>query len=200
MSTEEIKEMYDRQAGEGTEFVKNNKEYHKKYCKALADIINRYNPQTVCEAGVGEATTLKGIQEYIYRYTWLFGFDISPERLKYAQKNLPYAIFDISDMLDIDYQDDCFDVVYTSHSIEPNQGKEKEILKELYRITKKYLILLEPIYEYASPEGKKRMEKLGYITNLLDAVENYKVVESHLFEHCINKLNPTGLIVICKKS
>ncbi|MGO5065110.1 hypothetical protein [Clostridium sp. LCP25S3_F8] len=40
------------------------------------------------------------------------------------------------------------DIVYTSHFIQPNGRKEKETLMELYRITNKYLIILELAYEY----------------------------------------------------
>ena len=38
------------------------------------------------------------------------------------------------------------DIIYTNHSLEPNGGREEVILKELLRVTNKYLILFEPIY------------------------------------------------------
>ena len=44
--------------------------------------------------------------------------------------------------------------------------EEEKALEELYRITKKYLILLEPAYEFANTKAKARMDKNGYITKL----------------------------------
>ena len=46
----------------------------------------------------------------------------------------------MGDMFNLPITDDSIDLVYTVHALEPNGGKEKEALKELYRITKKYLM------------------------------------------------------------
>lgn len=56
----------------------------------------------------------------------------------------------VADMFKMPIADDAVDVVYTVHSMEPNGGREEELLDELYRITGKYLILVEPDYERAS--------------------------------------------------
>lgn len=98
-------------------------------------------------------------------------------------------------------KDNSIDIVYTSHSIEPNGGKEKEALTELYRITNKYLILLEPSYEYACDEGNKRMLEHGYVTELFSTAKElgYEVIEHKLLGiNNNNPLNPTGLMIIKK--
>jgi len=91
-------------------------------------------------------------------------------------------------------------MIYTSHSLEPNGGREKEALRELYRVARKCVVLLEPDYQNANDEGKLRMEKHGYVRNLArHAVElGYKVIENRPFDEHINPLNPTGLTVIEK--
>jgi uncharacterized protein YbaR (Trm112 family) len=73
-------------------------------------------------------------------------------------------------------------------------------LEELFRITNKYLILLEPSYEFASDEGKKRMESHGYVKHLYTVAKNlgYKIIEHRLFDLSMNPLNPTGLMIIEK--
>jgi uncharacterized protein YbaR (Trm112 family) len=98
--------------------------------------------------------------------------------------------------------DNSIDIVYTSHSLEPNGGKEVEALKELYRITRKYMILLEPSFEFANLEAKARMKKHGYVTELYaSAIKlDYKIIEHRLFDYYSNPLNPTGLIIIQKKA
>src|SRR5437763_14892597 len=83
------------------------------------------------------------------------------------------------------------DVVTTSHALEPNGGREREIIAELVRIARRKLVLFEPCYEMASPEAKARMESLGYIrglTKLADRVTSLEIVD--------NPLNPTACFVI----
>ncbi len=106
-----------------------------------------------------------------------------------------------ANLFEIPLLDNSIDIVYTSHSIEPNGGKEEEALKELMRITKKYLILLEPSFEFANDEAKARMKKHGYVTELYSTAKNlnYKIVEHRLFDYSANPLNPTGLIIIEKE-
>jgi len=107
-----------------------------------------------------------------------------------------------ANLFEIPLLDNSIDVVYTSHSLEPNGGKEEEALKELYRITSKYLILLEPSWEFASEEAKARIDKCGYVKNLHSTALKlgYKVIEHRLFDVSANPLNPTGLIIIEKNS
>lgn len=96
--------------------------------------------------------------------------------------------------------DNSIDVVYTSHSIEPNGGYEEPILRELFRITRKFLILLEPGYEIAGDEARRRMEAHGYCRNLKGTAESlgYRVLEHKLFPLTANPLNPTALTIIQK--
>src|SRR5688500_6437781 len=99
----------------------------------------------------------------------ILGFDISWSRLKFAKEflndfNINNVTLFTANLFEIPLQDDSIDVVYTSHSIEPNGGKEKEALKELYRVTRKYLVLLEPSFEFASDEARARMKQHGYVT------------------------------------
>ena len=51
------------------------------------------------------------------------------------------------------------------------------LLKECYRVARKAVILIEPIYELASNKAKKRMREHGYITGLHKISKNlgYKI-------------------------
>jgi uncharacterized protein YbaR (Trm112 family) len=137
----------------------------------------------------------------------VLGFDISWSRLKFAKEFLSDFELDnlnlfTANLFEIPLLDNSIDIVYTSHSIEPNGGKEEEALKELYRITKKYLILLEPSYELANVEAQKRMINHGYVTKLYETAKqlNYNIIEYRLFDFSANPLNPTGLMIIEKNS
>lgn len=169
------------------------------------------NGISMMECGVGEATTLSGVLNNmdISGLSLIYGFDISWSRIKYADKclkimNTEEAYNKIQlftgDMFHIPLKDNSIDLVYTNHAAEPNGGKEKEILEELYRVSKEYLILIEPAYELAGQEARKRMKEQGYVTCLYNtAIElGYTILSYELLNADINELNPAGVMVIKK--
>lgn len=206
---EDILISYDFQSGSYIKEFSNNQEFKNNYCTALAKVIESLgNFDSIIEVGVGEATTLNYLIKNFSKIPLkIFGLDLSWSRLKFAKELL--ADFDVKDvtlftanLFEIPLLDNSVDIVYSSHSIEPNGGKEKEALKELYRITGKYLILLEPSFEFATDEARIRMQKHGYVTKLhLTALElGYEIIEHRLFDYSSNPLNPTGIMIIKKES
>lgn len=206
---EDILISYDFQAGSYIKGFSNNPEFKDKYCTSLATIIdNLGNFDSIIEVGVGEATTLNNLIRKLTKIpSDVLGFDISWSRLKFAKEFI--ADFELknitlftANLFEIPLLDNSIDIVYTSHSIEPNGGREEEAIKELYRITRKYLILLEPSYEFADDKSQKRMKEHGYVTNLYSTAKKlgYKVIEHRLFDYSSNPLNPTGVMIIEKKS
>lgn len=205
---EDILISYDFQAGTYTKGYKENPKNKDLYCAYLAEIINSLAEyDSVLEVGVGEATTMGVMLSKLKsKPKRTYGFDISWSRIKYAKKFIAeLGIEDVElftgDLFNMPLKDNSIDVVYTSHSIEPNGGREEEALRELYRVTNKYLVLLEPSYELASDEAKKRMKEHGYITNLYETARKlgYNIIEHRLFDISANPLNPTGVIIIKKE-
>lgn len=196
---------YDFQAGSYIKTVE--KESPVKYIEAMVRVFNAFEGvNSVMEVGVGEATTLAPLVPYMDNYLGksFYGFDISWSRvflgLQYLSKKGINADLFVGDLFNIPLQDNAIDLVYTSHSLEPNGGREKEAIKELYRITNKYLVLLEPTKEFASKEGIARMEKLGYVSGLKATIQElgYHLIAFRVFDEISNPLNPTGLYVIEK--
>ena len=206
---EDILISYDFQSGSYIKGYSKNPEFKDKYCTSLAKVIdNLGNFDSIIEVGVGEATTLNNLTQKLTNVpSNILGFDISWSRLKFAKDFL--AGFDLNNitlftanLFEIPLLDNSVDIVYTSHSIEPNGGKEEEAIKELYRITSKYLILLEPSYEFSDEKSRNRMKSHGYVTNLYSTAKKlgYNIIEHRLFDYSINPLNPTGIIIIKKES
>ncbi|MCL2199797.1 MAG: class I SAM-dependent methyltransferase [Defluviitaleaceae bacterium] len=205
-STEAILISYDYQAGVYVYSYKTWPEMYIKYADLLVDEIKPLGGTSILEAGVGEATTFKHVISNLdIPHEKCYGFDISWSRLKVAndflQEDTPCTprVF-VADLFNIPLCDNSVDIVYTSHSIEPNGGYEKPILQELYRVAKKYLVLFEPDYELAGEEEQKRMEHFGYVKNLAGTAKTlgYNVIKHELLAYSKNALNPTSIIIIKK--
>lgn len=168
---EAILHSYDLQAGAYIrELADEEVAQHKRDVgNKLARILKELDVSCVCEAGVGEATTLGHLLPNIELKN-KFGFDISMSRLLYAQKYLDSkkqnANLFCAELATIPFMNDSIECVYTFHSLEPNGGNERPLLQELLRVTKKYLILIEPDYDLFSLEQKKRMDQHGYVKHL----------------------------------
>ncbi|KOP82301.1 hypothetical protein AMS60_07245 [Bacillus sp. FJAT-21945] len=207
-SLEDILISYDFQAGTYIEEYKKRPQDFEVYGRKLASIINDLGVcKSILEVGVGEATTLcPTISGLNSRPEKCYGFDISWSRIKYANSfvnslNLDNVKLFTGDLFNTPLKDDSIDIVYTSHSIEPNGGREEEALRELYRITNKFLILLEPSYEFADVKSRQRMLENGYITKLYSTAKKlgFNIIEHKLFGNNSNPLNPTGLMIIRKR-
>ena len=206
-NVEDILISYDFQAGSYIKYATDNPTYIENYTSAIAKIIEKYLQKgSIIEIGVGEATCLGNVAKKLGKDYLFGGFDISWSRIFFARQylsglNVEASLF-TADLFRMPFGDNSVDLVYTSHSIEPNGGREHDALKELYRIASKYLILLEPEYEFASDEGKARMERNGYVKNLKNVIDDlgFNLVDYRRFDYSANPLNPTALYVIEKSS
>ena len=92
----------------------------------------------------------------------------------------------------------CIDIVTSNHALEPNGKDLPKLLKELFRVAKRKLILFEPSYELNSTEGQKRMDSLGYIKGLEEEVQKLGgIVETIVpIKNTTNPLCPTACYVI----
>ena len=174
----------------------------------FARLFDELRPFSLLEAGVGEATTLMNVvSRMAHRPAHALGFDISLARilwgLAYAHEFevAPPTLFTAT-LSHIPLADDSIDVVYTSHSIEPNGGREEELLRELHRVTGRYLVLREPSDELGSEATRARIAQHGYVRGVFACCQRlgYDVVRHELWEHDPNPSNQAALIVVRKRS
>lgn len=196
---------YDLQAGSYTRQAAETVDFTDRYTDAIAKVWSGLGPwQSAMEVGVGEATRMLPLMSKLDAggAREILGFDISWSRMRFALDNADKAKrttrFFVANLFEIPLADNSIDIVYTSHSLEPNGGREIEALTELCRVARRYVVLLEPCYEAASDEGKARMMRHGYVRNLGQRARElgYEVIEDRPFGVSINSLNPTGLTVI----
>lgn len=198
---------YDLQAGSYVTGTRANLSYSNKWCEQLSDLIRPYvEPgDFVLEAGVGEATTLAGVVSAVdCPDIKALGFDISWSRIKVAQdwvkEHCVEARLFVGDLFSVPLADNSIDVIYTSHSLEPNGGREEAAIRELLRVASKAVVLIEPIYELASEQAQERMSSHGYVQELKATAEKLgaSVVEYGLLNVNNNPLNPSGVVLMVK--
>lgn len=198
---------YDLQAGTYVDFARQNPEHRVKWGGQLAAILDTYVGEgcSVLEVGCGEATTLASVVSHLQNTPGqILGFDISWSRCAYGlswlQENKVDASLFVADLFEIPLEDNSVDIVYTSHSLEPNGGREEAAISELMRIARRAVVLIEPIYELADEQGKARMSEHGYVKGLKATAEQLgaKVVDYRLLDYTGNPLNPSGVVLIEK--
>lgn len=199
---------YDLQSGSYTEAWKNpaHRAGRERYVAEIAEVLAPLDAASLLEAGVGEATTLCSVVERLpQRPPVVAGFDIAWSRIAFAQRHAaergqPGHLLFTGDLFAIPAADSAFDVVYTAHSLEPNHGREREALLELYRVANRWLILFEPSYELGNEATRRRIEEHGYVRGLPQIARElgWDIAEHRLLQHPVRAENHTALIAIRK--
>ena len=208
-SSEIIEMAYDLQAGSYIEYVTKNPNFVNSYTSELVAILDNYisSDKSLLDIGTGELTTLSFvIKNLINKPKNIYAFDISWSRiskgLDFAKNKMGNDFLNlkpfVGDIKEIPLLSKSIDITTSSHALEPNGANLHQLMLELFRITADKLILFEPCYEINSDEGKKRMEKLGYIKNIDGIVKelNGKILEKFVIKNQSNPLNPTVCFVI----
>lgn len=199
---------YDRQAGSYVRRCEEDPDSNRKWTQQVSEYLNEVIPRagSLLEVGVGEATTLAGVIPLLkHKPLQIFGFDLSWSRLRVAQNwaesHGVKTEFFVGDLKSIPLATNSVDVVYSSHSLEPNRGFEIQIIKECLRVAKTALVLFEPRYEMANSDQKARMDRFGYVQNLTEAASQVGggVVLDELLPFSPNPENPSGVLVIRKE-
>lgn len=198
---------YDLQAGSYRNVAIKNPKYFNDWSSQLAELIAPYikPSDSILEVGVGEATTLSGVVKALKLPDLKpLGFDVSWSRINVAQswidENSVKAKLFVADLFSIPLADNSVDIIYTSHSLEPNGGREKDAINELFRVARKAVVLVEPIYELASTDAQKRMSQHGYVKGLKEAATlmDINVAKYGLLDVSWNPLNPSGVVLMVK--
>jgi SAM-dependent methyltransferase len=206
-----IEVAYDLQAGSYSRKAVENAGYLKKYCESVGKIIAPYvdEIESIIDIGTGECTSLAYLlDELPSSINQVLACDISWSRLNYGREFLrkhgsrPVDLF-TADLMHLPLQTSSVDMVWSSHALEPNGGNERNAIREVLRVTRRFACLFEPSYENNTEEGRQRMDSLGYIRALPEAIE----AEGGRLLDCLrhpspsNPLNPTyAYIVEVKKS
>lgn len=212
ISQKAIELSYDLQSGS---YIKKLTKY-KKIDKKVFDIFNKTltnnfkNINSILDFGSGELTRFMYVINFLKKKKKVnyFACDLSLNRLflgknffnkKILKNKINLNIFTI-DNLRIPLPDNSIDVVITCHAIEPNQKNMKNIIKELYRVSRMGLCLMEPHYEIGNVQQKKRMDYYKYVKGIPKFLKkekyDYKIVKKNFH---INPNNPSSIFILKKR-
>lgn len=197
---------YDLQTGSYIEAVKEADlgRRHAMYVDEVAQLLGELSPQTMLDAGTGECTTLAAVLGKMpSRPQRTLAFDISWSRVDMGREWLGrHGLDDVTlftaTLEHIPLADNSVDVLFTTHAVEPNSGREESILRELARVARRKVCLFEPSWELAGSEARARMERLGYCRSLPTVAEGLGLTlrEHRLLRSSVNPLNPTAVLVL----
>lgn len=208
-NTKEIIEIaYDLQAGSYTAFATENRDYVLNYTRQIANVLEKFCEQdcSILDVGCGEATNLtEMLNQCATAFSEVYGCDISWSRLRaardYISKRLlpsqPSPSLFASDIAALPLCDKSIDYVVSNHALEPNHGREYELLTEIFRVARKRAILFEPDYENADESSQSRMNSLGYIRNLREIARSLgaSLIHDEPLALVDNEKNPTNCFI-----
>lgn len=99
-------------------------------------------PETILDAGCGEGFTIRALQKELPNAHFT-GIDQDSEAITYAKQKDPIGTYHVGNVLQIPFQEKSFDLVICNEVLEHLQKPEFAI-RELIRVSKKYLIISVP--------------------------------------------------------
>ena len=157
--------------------------------KDLLRFIKKNKVHTILEAGCGFGRNLQYLVEHGVPATHLHGVDITSSLLKKACQVpiLKQAVLESADVLNLPYQNNNFDLVFTHGLLMHIPPKKIEkAFRELIRTSRKYVV----IYEEVSKQGNINTYTYGHdyfqlaktykLKMLFSIVDNRKLLWMHL--------------------
>ena len=178
------------------------------YAYCLSNIIQNLDSKSILEVGAGELTQYflikKDLDKKNYKIERSCGLDLSLKRLEVGKEflnleNQEIEIFQ-GDAQKMPFKDNEFDILYTCHCLEQVPHLLESCLKEMLRVSKKYVVLIEPSYELTNKVTRNHIYKKNYV-KITDKVLakilrdlRYKRFKMPIFQY----INGAELIIIEK--
>jgi len=207
--SEIIEIAYDIQSGSYTKYALESPGILKRYACEIYDLAKPYLAEhdVILDCGAGELTTLSALSEHLPAKCQLLACDISLSRLKVGRRFAERVMRDdlardvslfVADIARLPLADSSVDVVFTSHALEPNHGRERDLLAELLRVARRQLLLFEPSWESANELARARMEQHGYVRDLPQHIEaaGGRLISVQPLPNPLNPLNSTHCYVV----
>lgn len=166
----------------------------------LLSKLEELKPRSVLEIGCGFGKNLKFIIENISYPIILVGFDISKSMVLKAKNNLnERVLLGCGDINALPFHDLSYDLVFTHGTLmHVPEDNINQAIKELKRITKNYLIIIEETYWSIGKKKQKTILKPNDYTFIYDYEILLKKNGLHIREKIIIKERLNLIFLLCK--
>ncbi len=160
---------------------------------------------TLLEVGAGELTTLVPLAKSAPWISSISALELSWSRITVgkrfaeAQGVTPEHLV-CGTACHLPFSNASFDVVFTCHCLEQANFDKYQILSELNRVARSYVVMLEPSWELGDKHQKRRIESKGFLRKLDAAIDKMgcNLVRHELLPHAGSPYNRTAAYVIKK--
>ena len=146
----------------------------------VSKFCNYHNLKSLIEIGAGELTTLYPTIKKIDNLNFISALELSHNRLKHGNAFLKKRGIQIDHLIacdasNIPYEDNSFDISFTHFCIEQVPLLAKKIINEMIRISSKYVIIIEPSYQFSNQVTRNRILHNGFPILKKTHFENSKI-------------------------
>lgn len=214
--TELIEISYSFQSGTYINYYKNHQKDFNRSNSYIAKLIEDYIPtlsniENWLDLGIGEGTTIGDLHRRLNKSIPLTGTDSSLNRLNLSNSFLRECL-DSNTYTPIycrhntlPFSDNSFEIVSLFHSLEPNKYTWQSIINEVLRVSARYVLLVEPIYEFATDHQKQHIISHNYFSGLIEELNQMKklnkiniITIEELHQNSLDPLLPSTFILIEK--
>jgi ubiquinone/menaquinone biosynthesis C-methylase UbiE len=200
---------YDLQAGYYSDHAESNPIFYRERSEEVASFIhsNINNITSVLDVGTGELTMFSRVASILSAASDIdfFATDISLSRLLVGRKRLN-PLFNIvadlklvvADTAMLPFATSSIDLITTDHSLEPNGSRLEKLVRECFRVSRRYCVFVEPSNRLQDSAGVERMRSLGYIFDLEKTIDKLggKILAQHNTVNNYNDLNKSKMIIV----
>lgn len=141
----------------------------------IIDFVKSLQPETILEIGCNFGRELKHLEGL----SNLYGIDTSSEKIEKARVYVK-GTFKIADASQIPYKNNKFDLVYSSGIFAHSQTEKiKSIMDEMFRVSNKYILLVEYIGSHLSKNIVGNCKQNAWIHDYNKLISGYDVVTKY---------------------
>jgi SAM-dependent methyltransferase len=137
--------------------------------KVFDSCIQDFGPDVsrILEIGCGEGYYLKHIKQNSPERS-VYGIDLSPNRVRKTVRHAGTVeiLSCIANAEMLPFADESFDVAYTCYALEQMPSSVGQALKEMHRVVRKGIILVEPFYSIQNVFGRLNNWNCDYVRDI----------------------------------
>lgn len=186
-----------------------SREHYLRYLyEAIDERITLGSPIKILEVGCGNCINLASLKKRYGSLLLLSGLEISQQRIRVAKEHfghrlsgIAFYIQSITDRIEALSEGE-FDIVFSMHCLEQITYQSTLAIKEMHRLAKSLVIMIEPVYELGNPTQRLYLINQDHNRTLLSAINELGLAPTRIEPLDIqsNPLNQSSIIVIEKHS